>query len=62
MGHTQKPMTDLETELCIAWSQRRRAQAHARGDDGDYYRIVLRQWQQYIRRLVARIRAERATV
>lgn len=55
-------MTDLETELCIAWSQRRRAQAHARGDDGDYYRIVLRQWQQYIRRLVARIRAERATV
>lgn len=54
-------MTELETELRVAWSQRRRAQLHARGDDGDYYRIVLGQWHHYIRRLVARIRAERAT-
>lgn len=53
-------MTDLETELRIAWSHRRRAQLHARGDDGDYYKIVLMQWQMYIRKLIQRIRAERA--
>jgi hypothetical protein len=53
-------MTDLETELCVAWSQRRRAQAHAHGDDGEYYQIVLAQWRKYIKALVQRIRAERA--
>jgi len=54
-------MTELETELCVAWSHRRRAQSHARGDDGEYYRIVLSQWHKYIKALVRRIRAERAT-
>ena len=53
-------MTELETELRIAWATRRRCQEKLRqADDADYYTRVLAQWRYYITRLVRRIRAER---
>jgi len=55
-------MTDLETELRVAWATRRRCQDKLRqADDPQYYTLVIEQWQKYIRSLVRRIRAERAT-
>jgi len=55
-------MTDLETELRIAWATRRRCQEKlSQADDPQYYTLVLKQWRWQIKLLIRRIRAERAT-